>query len=175
MSTNQLHHLLRALKGKKLHIYNLFSVYFNLFGAHKSQAMAELGESLNQFLTGLEDLGADGLPADMEIDLRHVMNLDSPSLASRFLDEDELDDDLLESLDPFGLSPDECSQMAQFFQRNLTEEREDFRFFPLDEDEFKVAAAGAEPFALLPNRLSLNIEGLLEDNSIGGDDPQKYD
>ena len=42
--------------------------------------MAELDDTWNTFLTGLEDLGVDGLPADMEIDLRHVMNLESPSL-----------------------------------------------------------------------------------------------
>ena len=85
--------------------------------------MAELDVTWNTFLTGLEDLGVDGLPADMEIDLRHVMNLESPSL--RVFEPDELDDDLLE---PFG-------------------------FFPMDSEELKKAA---EPFMLLPDRLSLN-------------------
>lgn len=96
---------------------------------------------MNQFLNGLEDIGVDGLPADMEIDLRHIMNIDSPSvMTSRFLDidDDDLDDDLLE---PFGLSPEDCGQMSQFFRH--------------DSDDLK-----SEPFMLLPDMLSLNKEGL---------------
>ena len=104
-------------------------------------------------MTGLEDLGVDVLPADMEIDLRHVMNLESPSIASRLLDMDEmddLDDDLLE---PFGLSPD-TSQMAQLFQSSNSESR----FFPMPDDMDMRNAI--EPFILLPDRLSLNRDGL---------------
>lgn len=75
----------------------------------KSEAMAELDESWNQFLTGLEDLGVDGLPAEMEIDLRHVMNLESPSL--RLLETDaDLDDDLLE---PFGFFPMDSEELKR--------------------------------------------------------------
>ena len=74
----------------------------------KSEAMAELDESWNQFLTGLEDLGVDGLPAEMEIDLRHVMNLESPSL--RLLEPDDLDDDLLE---PFGFFPMDTEELRK--------------------------------------------------------------
>ena len=38
--------------------------------------MVDLGESLNKLLTGLEDLGMDAaIPTDMEMDLRHAMNL----------------------------------------------------------------------------------------------------
>ena len=103
--------------------------------------MAELDESWNTFLTGLEDLGVDGLPADMEIDLRHVMNLESPSL--RLLEPDELDDDLLE---PFG-------------------------FFPMDSEELRKAA---EPFMLLPDRLSLNSEPSLEEPKVQEILPPKY-
>ena len=51
-----------------------------------SEAAAELGEKLNHFLTRLEDIGVDGLPGDLEIDLRHVMNLESPSIQSRLMD-----------------------------------------------------------------------------------------
>ena len=51
----------------------------------------------------------------MEIDLRHIMNIDSPSMmTSRLLDldqDDDLEDDLLE---PFGLSPDEPYPPSQF-------------------------------------------------------------
>lgn len=105
--------------------------------------MAEIGESLNHFLTRLEDVGVDGLSTDLEIDLRHVMNLESPSITSRLIDleDDDLDDDLLE---PFGFSPEDCSQMAKFFNRD-------------PEDELRPSA---EPFLLLPNRLMLNKEGL---------------
>ena len=110
--------------------------------------MTELDESWNTFLTGLEDLGVDGLPADMEIDLRHVMNLESPSL--RLLEPDDLDDDLLE---PFG-------------------------FFPMDSEELKKAA---EPFMLLPDRLSLNpdrfslnSEPSFDEPKIQEISPQKY-
>ena len=111
-----------------------------------SEAIVELGESLNQFLTGLEDIGVDGMPVDMEIDLRHIMNIDSPSLmTSRLLDleDDDLDDDLLE---PFGLSPDDCSShMAQLFQREELKYEE-------TEDMLKLT----EPFRLLPEKLKLN-------------------
>ena len=102
---------------------------------------------MNQLLTSLEDLGADGLPADMEIDLRHVMNLESPSLASRILDleEDDLDDDLLESFSPFGLSPEDCSQMAQLFTENLNISNSD-------------DVRATEPYLLLPKQLALNEE-----------------
>ena len=38
--------------------------------------MVELGKSLNKLLTGLEELGLDAaIPQDMEIDLRHAMDL----------------------------------------------------------------------------------------------------
>ena len=38
--------------------------------------MVELGESLNKLLNGLEDLGMDAtIPQDMEMDLRHAMDL----------------------------------------------------------------------------------------------------
>ena len=71
--------------------------------------MAELDESWNQFLTGLEDLGVDGLPAEMEIDLRHVMNLESPA-SLRLLETDDLDDDLLE---PFGFLPMDSEELKR--------------------------------------------------------------
>ena len=126
-----------------------------------SEAAAELGEKLNNFLTRLEDIGVDGLPGDLEIDLRHVMNLESPSIQSRLMDleHDDLDEDLLE---PFGFSPDECSQMAQFFQKS-----DDSRFFPMDDEDFKSAV---EPFILLPDRLSLNKEGLEENDDEENDE-----
>ena len=122
--------------------------------------VAELGESLNHILTRLEDIGIDGLPADLEIDLRHVMNLESPSITSRLIDidDDDLDEDLLE---PFGLSPEDCSQMAaQLFQRGSISGGDKFdesRFFQLNDEDFKNSV---EPFMLLPDRLSLNKEGL---------------
>ena len=85
------------------------------------------------------------------------MNLESPSISSRLIDidDDDLDEDLLE---PFGLSPEDCSQMAQLFHRGSisAEKFDESRFFQLDE-EFKSAV---EPFMLLPDRLSLNREGL---------------
>ena len=38
--------------------------------------MIELGKSLNKLLTGLEDLGIDAtIPHDMEMDLKHAMDL----------------------------------------------------------------------------------------------------
>ena len=114
---------------------------------------------MSHFLTRLEDIGVDGLPADLEIDLRQVMNLDSPSIPSRLIDleGDDLDEDLLE---PFGLSPEDCSQMAQFFQQDES------RFFTMDED-FKSAM---EPFTLLPDRLSLNLEGLDAEDEMSFED-----
>ena len=130
-----------------------------------------MGESLNHILTRLEDIGIDGLPADLEIDLRHVMNLESPSITSRLIDidDDDLDEDLLE---PFGLSPEDCSQMAQLFQRGSIsgsgEKFDESRFFQLDE-EFKSAV---EPFMLLPERLSLNKEGL-DQTEIDNDNCQQ--
>ena len=43
---------------------------------HIRESMVELGDSLNKLLTGLEDLGMDAaIPQDMEIDLRHAMDL----------------------------------------------------------------------------------------------------
>ena len=137
--------------------------------------VAELGESLNHILTRLEDIGIDGIPPELEIDLRHVMNLESPAnLTSRLIDitDDDLEDDLLEN--PFGLSPEDCSQMAQLFRSGSisggqfpggptisqlsghpggdSKFDDTTRFFQLDED-FKSAV---EPFMLLPDRLSLN-------------------
>ena len=101
------------------------------------------------------------------------MNLESPAnLTSRLIDitDDDLEEDLLE---PFGLSPEDCSQMAQLFRSGSISGQfpgssqftghpggdtkfEESRFFQLDED-FKSAV---EPFMLLPDRLSLNKEGL---------------
>ena len=40
-----------------------------------SEALAELGESLHHLLTGLEDLGVDSLPAEVESDMRRAMSL----------------------------------------------------------------------------------------------------
>ena len=108
------------------------------------------------------------------------MNLESPAnLTSRLIDitDDDLEDDLLEN--PFGLSPEDCSQMAQLFRSGSisggqfpggqfpggptisqfsghpggdSKFEDSTRFFQLDED-FKSAV---EPFMLLPDRLSLN-------------------
>ena len=36
---------------------------------------AELGESLQQLLTGLEDLGVDSIPPEMESEMRRAMSL----------------------------------------------------------------------------------------------------
>ncbi len=128
---------------------------------------SDLGESLNQLLTNLEDLGVDGLPADMEVDLRHVMNLESPTLASRILDlenDDDLDEDLLESFSPFGLSPEDCSQMAQFFTENLSLTASDHHRGEAPGGGFVGSTLlGAEPFILLPNKLSLNEEATIEE------------
>ena len=83
---------------------------------------------------------------NMEIDLRHIMNIDSPSLmTSRLLEleDDDLDEDLLE---PFGLSPDDCSShMAQLFQKEELKLED-------SEDILRVT----EPFRLLPEKLRLN-------------------
>ena len=112
--------------------------------------MVELGESLNQLLTGLEDLGMDAaIPTDMEIDLRHAMNLvdigdsaaataftvTSPGinrksiLRTRSIDDiddgNEADDDMTEEFlsttSPYGgLLQEECErQVAQLLQGEL--------------------------------------------------------
>ena len=55
-----------------------------------SDAFAELGQSLQQLLTGLEDLGVESIPPEMEDEMRRAMsmsphpsmNLDSDSIAS---------------------------------------------------------------------------------------------
>ena len=77
--------------------------------------MAELGESLNHLLTGLEDLGLDSLPVDLEIDMRHTMNMESPP-PSFFHDEHMSPEDFM-AAPPFGadLSPEECNNIAQLF------------------------------------------------------------
>ena len=46
---------------------------------------SEIGESLNQLLNGLEDFGLDELPAELEIDLRQVMELSTPEDMSLML------------------------------------------------------------------------------------------
>ncbi len=121
----------------------------------KSESNADLGESLNHILTRLEDLGVDGLPADLEIDLRHIMNLESPSVISKLkdLEDDDLDDDLLDL--PFNFSPEEA--MSHFSSSAAANES---RFFNMDPEDFK---SQIEPFMLLPNQLSLNKEGFPAD------------
>ena len=72
-----------------------------------SDAFAELGESLQNLLTGLEDLGVESLPLEMENEMRRAMSL-SPH-PSVNLDTDSLPSSAFASQfgTPYGLSPAE--------------------------------------------------------------------
>jgi len=116
----------------------------SIYCKQSNAAISSLGESLNQLLTGLEDMsggrgaGASGggpirIPKAMERDLRHVMDLESPfcspAVARRRLkqlqyedkdDGNEGDDEVsLEEDLSFPFSPEECSQVAQLLSLGL--------------------------------------------------------
>lgn len=66
----------------------------------------EIGESLNQILNGLEDLGLDEIPPDMEQDLRMAMNLPLDSIS--------IPSSSVASASPlFGMSPKQESAVAE--------------------------------------------------------------
>ena len=73
-----------------------------------SDAFAELGESLQHLLTGLEDLGVESLPPEMESEMRRAMSL-SPHPDTVNLDTDSLPSSAFASQfgTPYGLSPAE--------------------------------------------------------------------
>lgn len=93
-------------------------------------AVSQLGESLNNILDGLEEIGFEDIPPELEYDLRKAMNLPpathmsspSPLSVSSFF-QLPLDDDNSEtcfppsSSSPFALSPmsDSESVMASLF------------------------------------------------------------
>ena len=90
----------------------------NCFVLH-SDAFAELGESLQQLLTGLEDLGVDSIPPEMETEMRRAMsmsphpsmNLDSESIASSVL--------ASQFGTPYGLSPAEEVAFSSMIQQMI--------------------------------------------------------
>ena len=83
-----------------------------------SEALAELGESLHQLLTGLEDLGVDSLPPEVENEMRRAMSL-SPH-PSNILDTDSLASSLTSQFGtPYGLSPAEEVAFSTMIQHMM--------------------------------------------------------
>lgn len=84
-----------------------------------SDAFAELGQSLQQLLTGLEDLGVESLPPEMEDEMRRAMsmsphpsmNLDSESIASSVF--------ASQFGTPYGLSPAEEVAFSSMIQQMI--------------------------------------------------------
>ena len=75
-----------------------------------SDAFAELGESLQHLLTGLEDLGVESLPLEMENEMRRAMSLSPhPEVNVDNLEADSLPSSAFASQfgTPYGLSPAE--------------------------------------------------------------------
>ena len=89
---------------------------------------ARLGESLNHILNGLEDLGLDEIPAELEHDLRLAMNL--PSAAS--FSDDEVSEELLSPL--LGMSPTNA-RVLQIGGGILTLETAELGSLDLDDDD----------------------------------------
>ena len=83
-----------------------------------SEALAELGESLHQLLTGLEDLGVDSLPPEVENGMRRAMSL-SPH-PSNNLATDSLASSLTSQFGtPYGLSPAEEVAFSTMIQHMM--------------------------------------------------------
>ena len=81
--------------------------------------MAELGESLHQLLTGLEDLGVESLPPEVENEMRRAMSL-SPH-PSNLVDTESLASSLTSQFGtPYGLSPAEEVAFSTMLQRMIT-------------------------------------------------------
>ena len=84
-----------------------------------SDAFAELGQSLQQLLTGLEDLGVESIPPEMEDEMRRAMsmsphpsmNLDSESIASSVF--------ASQFGTPYGLSPAEEVAFSSMIQQMI--------------------------------------------------------
>ena len=87
-----------------------------MFLLNTSDAFAELGASLHQLLTGLEDLGVDSLPADVESEMRRAMSMSpgpgqSESLASSVF--------ASQFGTPYGLSPAEEVAFSSMIQQMI--------------------------------------------------------
>jgi len=85
------------------------------------EALATLGESLHQLLTGLEEVGVEALPSTVEHEMRRAMSL-SPSLLNSLREEVEESapsSSLHSPLDSplFGLSPSEEVAFSSLLQR----------------------------------------------------------
>ena len=85
-----------------------------------SDAFAELGESLHQLLTGLEDLGVDSLPPDVESEMRRAMSM-SPHPGSAPLDSESVASSVFASQfgTPYGLSPAEEVAFSSMIQQMI--------------------------------------------------------
>ena len=156
--------------GKKHQILLIFSCIII-----KSET-ADLGESLNQLLTGLEDFDVT-IPADMELDLRQAMNFiedssRSPILNRKFVpvndDGNDADDDLTDEF----LSASQDQKVAQFLRQIKAEHKDDDDDTDIDDEidddnnvqsfvDFfqlggsKMPAEKDDAFALLPVELTL--------------------
>ena len=86
-----------------------------------SEALATLGESLHQLLTGLEEVGVEALPQTLESEMRRAMSL-SPSLLAL---QDDCDSSMASSIQSqfgtplFGLSPSEEVAFSSLLQRMI--------------------------------------------------------
>ena len=79
---------------------------------------AELGESLQQLLTGLEDLGVDSIPPEMESEMRRAMSMSPhPSMAN--MDSESIASSVFASQfgTPYGLSPAEEVAFSSMIQQ----------------------------------------------------------
>ena len=81
---------------------------------------AELGESLQQLLTGLEDLGVDSIPPEMESEMRRAMSMSPhPSMAN--MDSESIASSVFASQfgTPYGLSPAEEVAFSSMIQQMI--------------------------------------------------------
>lgn len=86
-----------------------------------SDAFAELGESLQQLLTGLEDLGVDSIPPEMENEMRRAMSLSPHPSSAPNLDSESLASSVFASQfgTPYGLSPAEEVAFSSMIQQMI--------------------------------------------------------
>uniref|UniRef100_A0A0K2UT98 FAM193 C-terminal domain-containing protein n=1 Tax=Lepeophtheirus salmonis TaxID=72036 RepID=A0A0K2UT98_LEPSM len=93
------------------------------------ESISVMSESFNHLLNGIEDLGVDGIPPEIEKDMRRMLRLDSPSLFSlpfprnnagaTTIEEEDGRRSESEMMSPFGLSTEDCNSMAQLIQYGL--------------------------------------------------------
>ena len=80
-----------------------------------------MGESLQQLLTGLEDLGVDSIPPEMENEMRRAMSLSPHPASGPNLDSESLASSVFASQfgTPYGLSPAEEVAFSSMIQQMI--------------------------------------------------------